>query len=179
MEPLKSVITSGDTLSLHVEIWNVSREDIFICKDFQGPNLACGNLRLNFNHEAGPRSGVSYDYFRAHGVANKEAFASVLVREWISIPPKHFYGAIIEVDTNEYGMKGGRYQITGEYHSGGLLAEADSNNLLSYREEVARLPGKSWRGRVDTNSVQVRVLPKECRIKSSHDDEASCSSPCR
>jgi hypothetical protein len=45
IEPLKSVITSGETLQLRVEIRNIGkRDDIFICKDFQGPNQACGNL---------------------------------------------------------------------------------------------------------------------------------------
>lgn len=64
MEPLKSVITSGDTLSLRVEIRNIGKQDdIFICKDFQGPNLACGNLRLNFDPASGgPVKGLAQDY---------------------------------------------------------------------------------------------------------------------
>jgi len=37
IEPLKSVITSGETLQLRVEIRNIGkRDDIFICKIFKG-----------------------------------------------------------------------------------------------------------------------------------------------
>jgi hypothetical protein len=48
ISPLKSVMVAGDILQLRVEIWNMSTQDLFICKQFDGIRLVFCNLELSF-----------------------------------------------------------------------------------------------------------------------------------
>jgi hypothetical protein len=153
------VITAGDTLAVRVEIWNVGNQDLFICKNFEGVRLVFCDLSLSFTPRAvAPRTEWAVD---ANPDEN-ESFANALVRNWISIPPKHFYGMVVELDPSTYPelKTAGRYRIHGRYVSPGLLGSGYYNNLLEHSEEVSRLPGKSWQGDVDTNSAVIRVVGK-------------------
>ena len=156
ISPLKSAIAAGNTLVIRVEIWNIGTQDIFVCKQFEGVRLVyCG---LDFSFE--PAADAARSNWSAIGISNeKETLAEALVKNWISIPPKHFYGTIMELSPGSYPelKTPGRYRISGRYFSGGLLMPTSYNGLLKHSEEVAQLPGKSWQGQVDTNSITVRV----------------------
>lgn len=160
ISPLKDVIAAGDTLSVRVEISNIGTQDLFICKQFHGVRLVFCNLDFSFDPSVkAPRRAWAADTFPGE----KESFANALVRNWVLIPPKHFYGAIIELNPGSYPelKTVGRYRVAGRYVSSGLLAPLYYNNLLGRSEEVAQLPGKSWQGEVDTNSIVVHVIAKK------------------
>lgn len=157
ISPLKEIITSGDTLKVRVEIWNIGRENLFICRDFR---LGPCDLRLSFEPPA--REARTAHAADRGFPGETETFANALVRDWISMPPEHFYGAVLELDPASYPelKEPGRYRIRGRYVSGGLLAPAYYNRLLAFRNEVAQLPAKSWQGEVDTNSITVLVAKR-------------------
>jgi len=160
ISPLKNAIVAGDTLQLRVEIWNMGTKDLFICRDFHLRTAQFCIFTLSFEPRGkAPRTDSAADV----GFPNekKESFVDAMVRNWISIPPGHFYGGIVELDPSFYPelSEVGSYHIRGRYFSGGLLTPRNSNDLQAYPKEIGQLPGKSWQGEVYTNSVVVRVVP--------------------
>jgi hypothetical protein len=159
----RRTIHSGETLVLHVEIWNAGPDDLFICKDFFGPRLArfC-DLRLSFNPTVRggfPGVGVAVD-----GVPTRElpTFANALVANWLSIAPRHFYGEIIEINGSLYPelQVAGKYRLSATFSGAGMLVDSPYNGLQHYPDEVARLPGKVWTGEATSNTLNIIVLPK-------------------
>ncbi|HYL46649.1 MAG TPA: hypothetical protein VEU52_06460, partial [Candidatus Limnocylindrales bacterium] len=86
-----------------------------------------------------------------------------LTRNWVSIPPNHFYGSIIQLDPRYYPELNtpGHYRINGRFVSEGLLSTVNYNTLAKHPEEVAHLPGKSWKGEVETNSITIHVIAEK------------------
>jgi hypothetical protein len=165
ISPLRSVVGLDRTLQLRIEIWNIGTQDLLVCKDFVlGP---CG-LRLSFDpvakvkHSVSSADCVPYEWIPNASQAKAEDFANTLVKDWVSIPPRHFYGATIELDPAAYPELAvvGRYRISGRYSSGGPLQEHCYYKLRAFSKQVAGLPAKSWRGAVDTNSVVIRVTAR-------------------
>jgi hypothetical protein len=159
ISPLKNVVVSGETLQLRVEMWNVGSDDLFICSDFNLITAQFCTLTLSFEPRGkGPRALSAADVGFPN--ENRKSFVDALVRNWISIPPGHYYGAIVELNPTSYPelSEVGGYRLQGRYISGGLLTPRNYNDLQAYPNEVARLPGKSWHGKVDTNSAVVHVI---------------------
>ena len=109
----------------------------------------------------GPTERVSTDYWpRDPNDANKPPLAVELSKYWIALPPGHFYGGEVVLDSRSYERLGipGRYRIEGQYHSAGFFVRDDIGNpLAAYVEELKRLPYQAWEGTVCTNSVWIEV----------------------
>jgi hypothetical protein len=90
-------------------------------------------------------------------------FANVLVEDWVSIPPNHFYGATIELAPSSYPKLrvAGHYRLSGSYFSGGPLESHRYYKLKPFSKEVANLPAESWQGVAYSNSVAVYVNKKK------------------
>jgi len=160
--PIKSVVAVGQTLRLRVEFWNDSSTPLFICKDFLAhAAVGCG-LTFSFTpHGKGPGSGLAGDCYLD---GRKFNFAKELAQHWILLPPKTFYGTevVLYPDSNNHELEEpGSYRLGGQYFSGGLLSGANCNAISLFPDEVALLPGKSWTGTLDSNSVAVRVVAKK------------------
>ena len=142
-------------------MWNSSTQDLFVCRDFvSGP---C-NLRVSFDpmasveHWGSSADCAPYEW-TTHSNRPSEDFAATLVRDWVSIPPGHFYGGTLELNAETYPELrfAGQYRITGRFSSGGFLGQNCYYKLKNFSKEIGSLPAKTWRGTVETNSVVVRV----------------------
>lgn len=161
----KPVVASGEPIQLRIEIWNIGTQDVLVCKELiSGP---C-DLRISFDppakveHAVTTGDCVPYES-TTHPPLQAVEFANALVKDWVSISPKHFYGGMIKLDPRNYPelRVPGRYRIRGAFSSGGLLDQPCYYKLKAFSKEVANLPAMSWRGDVETNSVLVQVIGKK------------------
>jgi hypothetical protein len=166
ISPAKSAIAPPDTLSSRVEISNTGTQDLFVCRDFFSGTC---DLRLSFDpvakveHAVASADCVPYEWERNVPPPKSEDFAKTLAKDWVLLPPGHFYGATIELSPGAYPELGivGHYRINGRFSSGGLLGQYCYYKLKGFSKEVADLPAKSWQGTVDANSVTVRVIKRK------------------
>jgi hypothetical protein len=165
--PLRNAIVAGETLQLRVEFWNTGNKDFFLCKDILEPSLGC-SLKLTFEpHGKGEARGSAGDCvpwgMRKNPAKNASAFEKEMLRRWVLLQPKHFYGTVIPLyrDSNNHELEEpGTYRLRGGFTSGGMLSTASCNELIAYPEEVAQLPAESWKGQVETNTIVIRVITK-------------------
>jgi len=161
LSAVKRVIVTGDALQLKVEIWNRSPvEDVYVCKDFEPQSSPLCGVDFTLEDTSG-RFGINGGVATDFNPWNKEPFARVLVRDWIALRPDHFYGAIINLDSNSYPRlrKLGTYRVWATYKSSGLT-NGYQGSVSFDPEEIAHLPAKSWQGEVDSNILVVRVAQK-------------------
>ncbi len=157
----KNVFVPGESVHLHVEIWNEGPKDIFVSKNF---SLYDGSLEILLHYGTkvdGPTERGSADYWpRDPNDTNKPPLAIELSKYWMALPPGHFYGGEVVLDSRSYERLRipGRYRIEGQYYSGGFFVRDDFGNpLADYVEELKRLPYQAWEGKVNTNPVWIEV----------------------
>ena len=162
VRPLKVHVVKNHSIQLHVEIWNWSAEDLFVCKwVVSGP---C-DLRVSFDPLANLAHGVltndcaPYDWLPHTPGNGAEGLLGVLIRDWVSIAPGHFYGVAIDLSPELYPelKVPGRYRVNLRFSSGGFFDHYCYYNLKPYRDELASLAARSWRGHADSNTVSVDV----------------------
>jgi len=157
-----SVIVAGGSIRVRVEIWNMGSRDIFICKDFQATYTGYCSLRFTLS---GPKGSYGAETASASDEfpVKTEEFCQTLYKNWILIPPKHFYGTIVELSADTYPilLKPGHYILKAEYNSAGLLLDSYSNSLLAHRDDVEHLPYKAWQGTVYSNQIEVTIRPEK------------------
>jgi hypothetical protein len=148
----KRFFIPGENVSLHVEIRNTGSKDIFVEKNF---SLYGGSLEILLHYGTkidGPSERVSIDYLPGNpNDPKKPPLVNELSRYWIALPPGHFYGGEVILDSRSFKRLWvpGRYRIEGQYHSGGFFVPDDYGNpLASYAEELKQLPYHAWEGRV-------------------------------
>jgi hypothetical protein len=159
----KRRINPGESVALSVEIWNISTKPVFIHREFNGPSNALTTLTFSLTHgtqvyaSAGALVVDSFERSRSH-----PPLANELAKFWIALPPGHFYGGRIIVDSDSFRQLDapGEYQLHGKYASRGFLADDMNNPLLDYAGELKELPYECWTGEVETNSVNIEVVAK-------------------
>jgi hypothetical protein len=160
----KPLVAADEALRLRIEIWNVGARDLLVCKEFFSSSAPC-SLRLDFQplakveHCGLASDCVPYEWMPQSPSPRTQDFASILIEDWVSIPPNHFYGATIELNPSSYPelRVPGHYRVSGTYFSGGLLEAHCYYKLKPFSNEVANLPVKSWHGIAYSNSVAVHV----------------------
>lgn len=157
----KSVIASGESLQLRVEIWNEGSSDVFVCKSFDMPGFPLCSLALFVEDNSG-RSGSRHGIAADFSPWDKKPLSAVLMRDWIVLQPRHFYGAVVTVDPDSYPrlQKPGRYRLLAQYRSGGLMA-GYQGTVSADPDELAHLPAKSWRGEIESSPIVIHVVPKK------------------
>jgi hypothetical protein len=157
ISPLINKIAVDGTLRLRVEIWNVGKQDVFICKKFSGTVFEFCELRFTFDPSSQSKGSASAGTCLSCG---HEDFLPALIRDWVSIPTQHFYGSIVELTPSKYPelTKPGHYTIRGRFSSDGLLGEQYYNSLTRFPKEIAALPATSFQGEVNTNSIEIDVV---------------------
>lgn len=151
----------GQDVTLQVEIWNESKQDLFISKqidDFASNTLATLQLTVYKGKEPiGPFYVVAADCFCSQR-QSYPPLAEELPKYWIALPPHHFYGKEVIVHTEKFaGLKPGKYRIQGTYKSLGFLASNLNNPLAHYFLELQELPYQSWVGEVETNPAWIEL----------------------
>jgi len=151
----------GQDVTLQVEIWNESQQDLFISKqidDFTSTSLATLKLTVYKGKEPiGPFLVVVADCFCSQR-PSYPPLAEELPRYWIALPPHHFYGREVIVHAEKFvGLKPGKYRIQGTYKSLGFLTANLNNPLAHYFGELQKLPFQSWVGEVETNPTWIEL----------------------
>jgi hypothetical protein len=173
ISPEKHIFSPGESVVLDVEIWNGGPKDVFIYKEFQGPDNALATLELKLYDEKGQAFGkdmvVIFDCFCAMLGNSPSAppMTKVLYQYWTLLPRGHSYGGKVTLSASDYKRLSnpGKYRIQGEYQSLGFLAENVNNPLMDYAEELKKLPYESWAGKVETNSVSIEVAKAVSRSR--------------
>jgi hypothetical protein len=162
------IVAANEALRLRVEIWNLGTRDLLLCQDIFSLSAPC-NLRLDFQplakveHEGIAVDCGPYEWMPHVPPPKAQDFANILIKDWVSVPPNHFYGATIELEPSSYPelRVAGHYRLRGTYFSGGLLESHCYYELKPFSKEVANLPAKSWQGVAYSNSVAVYVRKKK------------------
>jgi hypothetical protein len=152
----------GDQVLVHIEIRNVSNENLFISKDIESRfSNALAVIRLALYHGndvVGPTKAAAADSFASERTTYPP-LARELSRYWIALPPGHFYGGEVVMDSSWYErlLVPGKYSIRGTYSSRGFLAQDVNNPLLHYADELQELPYRAWEGQVQTNTLPIEI----------------------
>jgi hypothetical protein len=159
--PDKSRIVVGQRLTLRIEIWNTGDQDLYICRNMLDFSAYACRLTLTFTPRGkGEGHGVAGDCYNEKPPP-PEDFAKNLAALWILLPPKHFYGTTLNISRVEYNREleePGRYRLTGEYVSGGLLSGANCNTTSYFPDQVAKLRNKAWVGKIQSTPVTIQVM---------------------
>lgn len=151
----------GQDVTLQVEIWNESKQDLFISKDIDdvaSNTLATLQLTVYKGKEpVGPFVVIDADCF----CSERSSYPPLMLelpKYWIALPPRHFYGKQVVISADKFaGLKPGRYRIQGTYRSLGFLAQNLNNPLAHYTQELKQLPYQSWVGEVKTNPTWIEL----------------------
>jgi hypothetical protein len=159
--PNRSRIVVGQQLTLRIEIWNTGDQDFYICRDMLAFGGYACHLTLNFTPRGKANGhGLAADCYNEKPPPSED-FARYLTELWILLPPKHFYGTTLKISRLDYNREleePGRYRLTGEYSSGGLLSGANCNVTSYFPDQVARLRNKAWVGRIQSTPVTIQVV---------------------
>jgi len=166
----KTRLRLREDIPLHIEIWNIGKQDIFIFKDIQAAfynELAYLDLTLYYGNQADRPIGLNASDCFCSERSSYPPLESELPRYWIAIPPQHYYGGEVVMRASLFRKLSvpGKYRIQGKYKSRGFLAQDINNPLLHYAEELNKLPYKAWVGEVETNSVWIEVTNRDGRPK--------------
>jgi hypothetical protein len=154
----------GEDIRIHVEIWNESKQDLFILKDIDSISNALAKINLTLyrgDHAVGPFFSVAADCFCSER-STYPPLANELPRYWIAVSPKHFYGGEVVMKAPSFEKLSvlGRYRIQGKYSSRGFLAQDINNPLAHYADQLKQLPYEAWVGDIETNSIWIEVSGK-------------------
>jgi len=160
-------VAINESLQLHVEIWNLGTQDLLVCKELISFTAPC-YLKLDFQplakvtHHQIAVDCVPYEWLKDVPPRKIEDFANILIADWVSVAPNHFYGATIEMKPSYYPELGvpGHYRVSGSYASRGALGGPCYHKLRPFSDEVAHLPAEFWQGVAYSNSVDVYVRNK-------------------
>jgi hypothetical protein len=154
ISPRGTIFHPGHILKLHVELRNTGYETIFVPKEIELSGCAKGSLQIFSLKGAafpGPGVGCARDCFPTPDDSKRPPIASVVMGDWVPLPPGYAYSRDIE----SYPLgKAGRYLIGGDYRSLGLGGSCGWNYP---EEEIAKLAYPLWTGQVDTNSIWIEV----------------------
>jgi hypothetical protein len=159
--PDRSRIVVGQQLTLRIEIWNTGDEDFYICRNMLDFGAHACRLTLTFTPRGkGGGHGLAGDcYYQKPPPA--EEFAGDLAALWILLPPKHFYGTTLKISREDYNREleePGRYRLTGEYDSEGLMSGINCNATSYFPDQVAKLRNKAWVGKIQSTPVTIQVV---------------------
>jgi hypothetical protein len=147
----KSTIYPGGLLRLGVTIRNSGNKDLFIERSIdQQLDVFTLYLQYGSKTETARTVGVG-DYFGT----SRPPFPALLAQHWIALGPGKFYGGEVVMNPKDYPhlRVPGRYLVKGQYISGDFP-------LRGYDDEVSKLPFKTWKGRIETNSIWIEVTTK-------------------
>ena len=151
-------ISPGQSIELRVEVQNNGPKTLFIGRNLEAPNNAMSRLELYLEHDHRrdrPMSNSAADYLPDE----KEPFSNILTREWLPLPPNHFYGQTLVMSPTDFPRlkTAGRYQVKGQYISEGFGSPREDSPFRTRAAEIAKLPYTAWEGEIETNSVWVTV----------------------
>jgi len=162
----KSVIRSGETLKLKVEIWNVGTDDIIIAQNI---DATFGNSTLELFLQVGSKLQGPNTHGIGDGIPESSPdFAKTFVTNWLTLNKAHYYGTYVYMDPIDFPQlrKPGRYRVRAEYYSRGISSVPGWNGGYLKQEDIARLPFKAWQGTAYSNFVSIQV---NARMKKSTD----------
>jgi len=162
--PPKARVRSGESLLLHVQIRNETTESVYIGTAFDGTDNALTRLNISILHE-GSWSSASADRsvgdYVLYAPDRKPPLIEEFSKYWLALPPNHSYGGDFVLRPSSYPWlnRPAKYMIRGIYVSDGFLNAGMNNPLASYLDELSRLPYKPFVGEIETNHVQLEVVP--------------------
>jgi hypothetical protein len=156
----KSVIRSGETLKLQVEIWNVGTNDVIIAQNIDEPYWnAVLELSLEVGSQLhGPAAGMAAD---AIPESNPD-LAKTFIDNWLTLRRNHCYGTFVYMDPMDFPQlrKPGHYRVRARYSSRGISSIGAWNAARLNQEDIDKLPFKPWNGTVESNFVGIQVRPQ-------------------
>lgn len=153
---------SDAALELEVELKNNGAQTVLVCRDL---NVGAVNSRpcaweFSVRYPPGrePHEGCAYAVDRGFGP--KDDFATVLIKDWVALSPGYSYHTHIDLGLAFcHRPRPGRYQITGLLTSYGLDDQSINNGLLTYPDEIKKLPYPGWKGAISSNKLWITINP--------------------
>jgi hypothetical protein len=158
----KKTFKLGEPIELRVEISNQSNDVLFVGREIALKDPWIYSLWLSVFDAKGQGSKQLVGWGEPFPVGLEESFVDALVKGWIPLPPKYFYGTTVRLDEAGFYFlrKPGHYRIAGGYYSRGMDAPLHYNRLSLSPEEIEKLPYKSWKGEVEANSIWIEIVPR-------------------
>jgi hypothetical protein len=136
----------SETISLRIEIDNLSTQDVFIGTSLINYTNAPSSLILNVKD----RNGNAYPDAEMSGSHIQSAFSEW----WTRVSVLSFYGINqqINVTSHPFLAKAGKYRISAKYVSKGGKTPANVEwHIPSY---------SVWAGEIESNTIEIEVLPR-------------------
>jgi len=159
---LKEVYKLGDPVQLRIEIENVGPTPIYVGNEIPTHDWLY-HLDLNVTDTDGKVSNKLHFFHPQMPDVPQESDIIALTKRWLVLQPGYFYGTIVQINPEffESMRKPGEYWIQGIYSCEGIEANVSYNQLARSPAFVEQLPYRSWKGRVQTNAVKVRIVSVE------------------
>lgn len=160
----KSRFHVGEAVPLRVELINTGKKRIFIGQEMPQIEDWIYSVHITVKDDAGrvsPQLVLGPPFVLPSDP--KEDFSTAVIKKWTVLPPGYSYGSTLTIDgqSHSFLMKPGRYEIQATYVSMGMDSRMYYNRLSQSPEELARLPFKSWKGRVNSNCISIDVVRLE------------------
>jgi hypothetical protein len=158
IQPTKKVFLKGKPITIRVELTNRGQSDLYISRSLSWPGGDDGYLDFqvwNSGGQPSPRGGIAVDCFMQ---PSPEPLSVAVMKRWIALSPGSSYSKTLDVDLSLILKRTGRYRILATYGSGGLREEYFTHCVKVTPEETAKLPFPAWEGKIESNSVWVRII---------------------
>ena len=157
----KNTFRLGESIRVKVEISNDGKSTLFVARNIELDPGAIGFLELLVTDAKGNVSPRDVSTPVRKAADPGESTARAVSKAWVALSPAYSYGTTlrIEPDSYEFLRKPGRYRLQATYFSLGMAAPVYYNSLADKLEEIEKLPFGSWKGKTESNSVWIEILP--------------------
>jgi len=163
----RSTYRQGQEVRVHVQLTNISSKEIFVGKDLR-TNASPSHLDVYATPLDGrlPSGGVvsAVDGLPPHAF---DDFPKAVLNWCFLLPPGYSYGLSTTLRSlvNRSDLTARVYKIRAIYSSFGIDYDVHFNPLLTRPDELTNLLSKSWKGEVESNEIEVRILPAKSKVK--------------
>ena len=156
----------GEPIELKLEITNVGQEPLLIPDNVSLFGDADAFLELELHGKKGlvlPRMGWASDCFPTPEKESK-APSEILLGTFLLLRPGTSYVQRLTIHERlralQYELKPGYHTLRTYYSSDGLLVPSMCGTQGVTANDIKALPFRTWHGKVGTNKVSFRILPR-------------------
>lgn len=160
--------TVGESLKVGIHISNVGSKPVlvgnlpsFFSMSSDTPSRIQFELRDNYGRSS-PSVKFTDDRFSPSVEASP---AIALLRYWLLLYPGHSLVVDVTLDKDlfEFLGKPGKYRLSANYSSNGLLYPPVYRAIGLTDEEVQSVPFQSWSGNISANTLNLEIVPVKAR----------------
>lgn len=162
----KKVFTLGESIIIRVHVTNVGNDPVLVQNFLSTSRKTPSRIQFDLRDSHG-RSSPSVEFtddIFSPRVATSPAVA--LLRSWLLLYPECSLVVDVPLDRELFAFLGkpGKYSLSGNYFSSGLLYPSAYRGIGLTEEDVRSLPFQSWAGHISTNTMNFEIVPVKAHL---------------